>query len=273
MEEEFIKKLLKALEHKKVQKAIQKIVQKEDQVLPYYESQEKDYQIQQLTVKLQQIHQDFDKVTYELQQANDKAFSEAQKVAQLNHRINQIEGENNQLKLALYKEQQSHDEWRQRAEQAERSLIKSQQVITHLESRFVGAEAAFSEFLQLTAPTRLALQGIFKGYSIDEFLYCGIQHENIEPLWEYIKREILEDRVSDIACLVGIFNFFFEAHNKVYDQPLFERLSVLVGDSFDEQEHIRGTQSKVSGMISEVLFIGFRNKKTNKIIKKSIVRV
>jgi len=48
---------------------------------------------------------------------------------------------------------------------------------------------------------------------------------------------------------------------------------VVLGDEFDTEEHIKTNASSVSGKVDEVVFTGWVNSKTKKIVKKSIVRV
>lgn len=127
-------------------------------------------------------------------------------------------------------------------------------------------------YTQLSDSTKSSLKGIFKDDSLKGFLACGIQDRNINSLWEYIKDEIREGQNEDIPKLKEVFTFLFARYQMAY--PIFELQKVEVGNTFDEFNHIRHSDSKeVSGSISEVSFLGWINIKTNKVVKKSIVKM
>ena len=123
----------------------------------------------------------------------------------------------------------------------------------------------------LSSSTKASIKGIFKDDSLKGFLACGVQEKNISSLWDYVKDELREEKNSDIKSLKTIFNFFFEGYNRAY--PMYEVQKVKVGDVFDTEEYIKTNTSSVSGKVDEVVFSGWVNAKTQKIVKKSIVKV
>ncbi len=123
----------------------------------------------------------------------------------------------------------------------------------------------------LSSATKASLKGIFKDDSLKGFLACGLQEKNIGSFWDYVKDELREEENSDIKSLKSIFYFFFEGYNRAY--PMYEVQKVVLGDEFDTEEHIKTNASSVSGKVDEVVFTGWVNSKTKKIVKKSIVRV
>jgi hypothetical protein len=123
----------------------------------------------------------------------------------------------------------------------------------------------------LSSSTKASLKGIFKDDSLKGFLACGLQEKNIVSFWDYIKDELREEKNIDIKSLKTIFYFFFEGYNRAY--PMYEIQKVALGDVFDTEEHIKTNASSVSGKVDEVVFTGWVNSKTKKIVKKSIVRV
>jgi len=123
----------------------------------------------------------------------------------------------------------------------------------------------------LSSATKASLKGIFKDDSLKGFLACGVQEKNISSFWDYVKDELREEKNSDIKSLKMIFQFFFEGYNRAY--PMYEVQKVALGDAFDTEEHIKTNSSSVSGKVDEVVFVGWINAKTKKIVKKSIVGV
>lgn len=130
---------------------------------------------------------------------------------------------------------------------------------------------AYEMYKSLDNETKRALEGIFKNDSLQGFLACGVQEKNIEALWEYIKNEIIEEKKGDIQKLETIFDLFFERFTLAF--PFYQRQEVTIGESFDPQKHINLSSLTPSGEIKQVVFRGWFNTKTGKIIKKSIVKL
>ena len=123
----------------------------------------------------------------------------------------------------------------------------------------------------LSSSTKASLKGIFKDDSLKGFLACGVQENNISSLWDYVKDELREEKNSDIKSLKTIFYFFFDSYQRAF--PIYRVQKVALGDEFDNEEHIKTNSSSVIGKVDEVVFVGWVNSKTKKIVKKSIVRV
>lgn len=177
----------------------------------------------------------------------------------------------------LQKQAHAASEQRQCAEQR---LGEQQQQTTfyaeqlrNIQQQFLHVLAAYSDYEQLAADTKARLAGIVKGDSVETFLYCGVQYENIDPLWEMIKREIIEERLADVPKLEAIFSFFLQAHNSIYASPLFMRITVTIGEPLDEDLHIRTSNGRVAGNVQQLYLAGYRNVKMNKLVKKSVVLV
>lgn len=177
----------------------------------------------------------------------------------------------------LQKQEQAAQEQRQYAEQC---LVEQQKQTTFyadalrkLQQQFSNVLAAYNEYEQLMPTTKARLAGIVKADNMETFISCGVQYENIDPLWEFIKREIIEERLEDVEKLENIFDFFLQAHNGIYTSPLFVRTTVTIGELLDEDVHIRTSNSRVTGPVQRVYLAGYRNMKTNKIVKKSVVLV
>lgn len=130
----------------------------------------------------------------------------------------------------------------------------------------------YEKYLSLQDKTKESLKNIFKGASLIDFISCGVQEKNIQNFWEYTKIEIIEDQNSDIDILVEMFYFFFARYSVAYD--MYELLDTKVGDSFDTQNHIKHNNSKSNNEdISKIYLQGYKNIKTDKTIKQSIVKV
>ena len=134
------------------------------------------------------------------------------------------------------------------------------------------AEELYEAVQQLSETTRNSLKGIFKGETVQEFIVCGVQYENISSLWDFIKNEIMEGREQERGTLLALFQYFFQEYSKTYDTPLYKTQEVNINDVFREDQYIRTLNSKISGNVTEILLPGYISI-NGKIIKKSIVRI
>jgi len=130
---------------------------------------------------------------------------------------------------------------------------------------------AFEQFKRLKANTQSALSGIFKHPSTSTFIACGVQEKNVHSLWDYTKNRLIEQPDDETKILVELFLFFFSRYALAY--PNYQLQDVTLGERFDPEQHIRSSQSLASGAISKVMLSGWINKKTQKIIKTSLVEI
>jgi hypothetical protein len=133
-------------------------------------------------------------------------------------------------------------------------------------------EELYEAVQQLSETTKNSLKGIFKGETVQEFIVCGVQYENISSLWDFIKNEIMEGREQEREILFALFQYFFQEYSKIYDTPLYKIQEVKINEVFREDLHIRALNSKISGTITDILLPGYLSI-NSKIIKKSIVRI
>ncbi|OMP66274.1 coiled-coil domain-containing protein [Domibacillus epiphyticus] len=134
------------------------------------------------------------------------------------------------------------------------------------------AEELYRAVQQLSETTRNSLKGIFKGNTVQEFIVCGVQYENISSLWDFIKNEIMEGREQERETLLALFQYFFQEYSKTYDTPLYKTQEVKMNEVFREDLYIRTLNSKLSGNITEILLPGYVSI-NGKVIKKSVVRI
>jgi tetratricopeptide (TPR) repeat protein len=134
------------------------------------------------------------------------------------------------------------------------------------------AEELYEAVQQLSETTKNSLKGIFKGGSVQEFIVCGVQYENISSLWDFIKNEIMEGREQERGILCALFQYFFQEYSKTYDTPLYKLQEVKMNEVFREDLYIRALNSKISGNITDILLPGYMSI-NGKTIKKSVVRI
>lgn len=140
------------------------------------------------------------------------------------------------------------------------------------ESRYLKIEEAFLIYLELSYEMRIRLKNIFGMDNIYTFVAAVLEWNNIEGIWNFTKRRLIENEDRDAECLVNLFDFMFEAYCDCLDMHTFEVISPDVGQKYDSDKHsIIGT--KTDGIISEVLLDGVYNVTDKRVIFKSIVKV
>jgi len=154
----------------------------------------------------------------------------------------------------------------------QKERIELNKIIEFYRNNFEDDLRAYEIYQTLNSSTKSSLDGIFKDSSLQGFIACGIQDKNISSFWDYIQNELRDNTNDDIANLIQIFDFLFSRYILAY--PIFAIQSVNINDKFDTDDYIRDNSSQaVSGNISQIVLRGWINKKTNKIIKKSVVKV
>ena len=95
-------------------------------------------------------------------------------------------------------------------------------------------------------------------------LTSGVLH--IEPIWEYAKYLLQEEKMEDFQTLREIFYILFEPYKNVEE---LEYQKVSVGEEFDSYEHIRDSKSEPAGDIKTIQLKGFC--RDGKVVKKTVV--
>ncbi len=204
-------------------------------------------------------------------QKSQKELEESkQMIEKLKRLLGCNEDDKNNLASKVEQLEESLDNEKKEIISLKKITKKNKSQIKSYEDLFKGEIEAYRLFESLSSHTKKSLSGIFKDDSISGFIACGIQERNISNIWEYLKNEVIEDENKDISNLKLIFEFLFSRY--VLAHPIYELQQVDSGSAFDPQHHIRHSSSKnVSGDIQDVLLSGWINKKTNKLVKQSVV--
>lgn len=196
---------------------------------------------------------------------------EALKSSNLSQEIKHKDSQTSILKSDMENLNQSKKDIQTKMEKMEISNNALNDEIEFYKKNFSNELETYKLYTRLSNETKSSLKGIFKDDSMSGFLVCGVQENNINSFWDYIKNEIIEDNNSDIEKLVLIFTFLFDKFMMAY--PIYKIQNVNIGDEFDALEQIKYSNALVSGKISEVLLKGWINTKTSNIIRKSVVKI
>ena len=210
-------------------------------------------------------------------QKNDELYLQIQELQSENDRLH---SEIKRLKNQLVLEENRHFE----SEQDLKEIKKHNQILSEqlhqvqlnysiLNERFQHEINVFECFRNLSSGLKTSLSGIFRGDSLNHFLYCGVQKSNIELLWDTIKLRVIDGNVEEFEELNSIFMYFFNAYNSIFEKPLYELQSVNENEKFDNEKHMRTTSSRASGEVKQIVFKGYINTNSKKIERKSIVQL
>ena len=260
----FRNRLLQALEHEDVRNAVKKIMT---------EAKEEKSEIELSKENIQWWENKYESLAFLKNEVDNKLSETLEEKNELIKKVHILNEEKLQLELRLKAALEEKNIAKERCEKQEFILKENDIKIKQLGNRFKEIEDVYNIYTNLSENSINSLNAIFKGDTIEEFIFCGVQLDTIEALWEFSKREILEGRMEEVKALYSIFTYFLNAYNKVHETPIYAIHKVSIGEKFDEDKHIRSLGGKVSGNITEVIFKGYTNIRNGKIVKKSIVRV
>lgn len=150
-------------------------------------------------------------------------------------------------------------------QKAQQILQESQQ----LKSKFSQQIEMLNLYRSLSDSSKMSLKNVINPQDENTFLLSGANKDNLDTLFEYIKNEIINDKLQDITKLKTLYSYFFEEFNK--STPKYEWQNIQLGTRFNTDEQIK--VGNASGSIEQVLLQGYVDAKTQKIIKKSVVKV
>lgn len=257
--ENFVKELLVALEKEEIIYAIKNIFKKENI--------DKDVNGKQFDIEIinKKLKEQTELTSMYVDKAKELQTLSDELKRQLTSEKNKAESIQKELKETfLYLE-----EIKVHNKKLEEKLAYSNVIIEDYKSRY----KIYDRLNALSENTLMDVSRIFKGKNYEEFIACGAQIDSINSLWDYTKNKILLNKEFDVEVLTDIIQYFISLYNKTSDTPTFIIQEVNIGDEFDADLYIRTSDSRASGRILEVCLIGYANKNTGKIIKKSIVRV
>ncbi len=181
------------------------------------------------------------------------------KIAQMEKQLSDLQTEADAVKEQLKRTENNRDEYKSKYFQ--------------FKGIFQRQTSTFYQYQNLSAQSKEALSGIFRGESFEEFLACGVQPGNIDTLWEFSRSQALAGNLEDTVILEQIIAYFVRLYNGTNESPILAFQNVQEGDSFDADIHIRTQTSRAAGTVSRVLITGLTNAFTGEVIKKTVVEV
>lgn len=259
---QFLEMLQKALSEDEIKEKIHKIISMEN-----HETEKETKKIEEQLLFDQRRQQEEKTRTTELNQ----------KIKELNNQNailrNQIEQIHIGQQSALQEKKQQLTAMMEQNTALNTQVKKYYEAYRNLSNQFSQSLKIYEVYQKLSPALKNTLSGIFQGETIEQFLFCGVQKQNVELLWDAIKIRAIDENEEELDELKEIFIFFFHAYNSTFSKPLFELHTVNENEKYDNEKHVRTSKSRVSGPIKETLLHGFININSKKIERKSIVKL
>ena len=136
-------------------------------------------------------------------------------------------------------------------------------------------ERAYNSYKNLSDKTKFALEGIFgEESSPTDFLSGVLQDGHLESLFDYVATAINNHaEQSEIEILRELFEFAFNAVNGGRSEKIFARLEISEGDNFDGETMRKTSDSSQSGAVKNILLVGYKYIRTDKVVKPSLVYI
>lgn len=137
--------------------------------------------------------------------------------------------------------------------------------------RYETLDRLYEDYKSLSEDVKKGLENSICTKDVYTFIVSASQWDSIDALWRYLDYSIETLSQEEVGTLLNTFDWLFDEYNQ--RRADYVRLSVEVGDYFDSDYHVKASNSKSSGAITQVLLLGYKDNNTGKVIRKSIVRV
>lgn len=140
-----------------------------------------------------------------------------------------------------------------------------------MQNGFKSIIEAYDAFLSLGGQTKDRLRNIFVSDTLESFISACFDWDNVEGIWNYVKREVIEKSDVEMDNLHRIFRFMFQGYNARYREAQYVLISPVAGTKYNSEEQVI-LGIKTDGTISKVCLEGYR-KPDGKVICKALVEV
>lgn len=157
-------------------------------------------------------------------------------------------------------------------ESVTRNFEKTKSELVMYKSCYQELDEAWRNYQALSQESRNRLRNIFESDSIYGIVGACVDWRNVEGIWAFAKRRIIEKELDDVDKLIFLFKFLFNAHNIQCGQFKYELIEPKCGEKFDSDLHnILGIQT--DGWVSVVRLAGIRDIKEKQVIQKALIEV
>ena len=218
--------------------------------------------------------------TFAVSEDLESKFENERKINnELTLEINELKKENELYKKMIEDNALENKALKLKVEEAEKEKIQlnaekeiALEKANEYEKNFKIAENIYALYQKIPENIKQRMNNIFKGGNRYSFIVAVSDWNNIEGLWEFVKRRIIEEDAEGISELIDLFSNSFELFSLINANTRYVLLKPTAGERFDSDKHsIKGI--KTDGQIEKVLLNGIYDMEMKKIIFKSVVEV
>lgn len=156
------------------------------------------------------------------------------------------------------------------SEKVEKAIVIRK--LEEYEKKYECINRAFSNYMSLPEGVKQRMGNIFVRENVYSFIVAVSEWNNIEGIWSFIKRRIIEGEDEGLRGLVALFEDAFSFFCLVEGEEKYELINPEVGERFDSDKHsIKGI--KTDGQIEEVLLSGIYDSTAKKTVFKAVVKI
>lgn len=233
------------------------------------------YDLQNKETELEQQKDSFKTLQREHQSLKGELAQSKRDLQTLQHNHRNLEAELAQGKRDLQTLQRNYQILESKEKNAANSLRKVQAEAEQLKERFSEPIEYLNKYRSLSEDVRTGLSDIICDKNEVLFIVSCSTSERLGAIWDYIKKALSDQARTEyeVCTLNEIFDYFFNVYNSSLSEPMYIRDNVENGDPFDDDMYSRYPGSSTSGPISKVMLKGYRSNNTDKIIRRSLVRL
>ena len=152
------------------------------------------------------------------------------------------------------------------------SLNKEKQQIKKVMEDFHAIETKYALYNNLPDNIRMRMSNIFKKNNIYNFIVALSDWNNIEGIWGFVKRRIIEDECEALTDLIKLFLLGFSIYTLAEEKEKYILIQPKEGERYNSDEQsIKGI--KTDGIIERVLLDGVFDLNSNKVLLKAVVEL
>lgn len=141
-----------------------------------------------------------------------------------------------------------------------------------IETKYELIENTYALYNNLPDNIRMRMSNIFKKNNIYNFIVALSDWNNIEGIWGFIKRRIIEDECEALTDLIKLFLLGFSIYTLAEEKEKYILIQPKEGEKYNSDEQsIKGI--KTDGIIERVLLNGVFDLNSNKVLLKAVVEL
>ncbi|MBR6012740.1 MAG: hypothetical protein IK062_03030 [Selenomonadaceae bacterium] len=209
----------------------------------------------------------------ELDNKSSEIISLLKQNSSMQDKIKNLHEELERRENSLTKAKNKIDELSNALEEKKSQLAEKISLLEKYAENYSELEKAYNSYQKLSDKTKFGLEGIFGVESSPtSFLAGALMEGHLESLFDYVATAINNgSEQNEIEILRGLFDFAFNAVNNGRPEKVFARLEIFENDNFDSEEMRKTSDSSQSGTVKNILLVGYKYIRTDKVVKPSLV--